>query len=62
MNDVTQTQLAAAIRQIVLVLGGFAVGKGWLEDDTVTAIATIAVILVPLVWGQLSTRKLAKGE
>ena len=60
MNDITQTQLAAAVRQIALAVGGYAVGKGWLEDDTVTAIVTIAVILVPFIWGQIKTRNLAK--
>lgn len=60
MNEVTQTQLAAAVRQIVLVAGGWAVGKGYLESDTVAAIATVAVIAVPLIWGQIKTRKLAQ--
>lgn len=60
MNDVTQVQLTAAIRQIALVAGGYAVGRGWLKDDTLTAITTIAVLLVPFVWGQIKTRNLAK--
>jgi len=60
MNDVTQTPLVAAVPQNALVAGGFAVGKGWLDNDTATAITTIAVILVPFVWGQMKTRTLAK--
>ncbi len=60
MNEVTQVQAVAAIRQIALVAGGFAVGRGWLAADTLTAITTIAVLIVPFVWGQIKTRSLAK--
>lgn len=60
MNDVAQVQLVAAIRQVALVAGGFAVGRGWLNDDTLTAITTLAVLIVPFIWGQMKTRKLAK--
>lgn len=60
MTDEMKAQLSAAARQIVLALGGFAAGRGWLEGDTVTALATVAAILVPLLYGQMATRKLAK--
>lgn len=60
MNDVAQVQLVAAIRQVALVAGGFAVGRGWLNDDTLTAITTLAVLIVPFIWGQMKTRNLAK--
>ncbi|WP_022684569.1 hypothetical protein [Sphingobium bisphenolivorans] len=60
MTEVTNAQLAAAARQIVLALGGYAMGRGWLQADTLTAIGTVAAVVVPLVWGQASTRKLAK--
>lgn len=62
MNDVTQTQLAAAVRQIVLIVGGYAIGKGWLDGDTVEMLGAVALVAVPLIWGQMRTRKLAKGE
>ncbi|WP_257540694.1 hypothetical protein [Sphingobium sp. CFD-1] len=60
MNDVNATQLAAAVRQIALAVGGYAIGRGWLEEDTLTAIITVAVIAVPFIWGQVRTRKLAQ--
>jgi hypothetical protein len=60
MNEVNSVQVAAAARQLALAIGGYAVGRGWLEDDTVTAIATVAVLIVPFIWGQLTTRKLVK--
>lgn len=60
MTDVTTIQIAAAIRQIALALGGYAIGRGWLEEDTLTAIITVLVIVVPLVWGQIRTKRLAE--
>ena len=60
MNEVTTTQIAAGIRQVVLIIGGYAIGKGWLEADAVETIAAVALVIVPLVWGQLRTRSLAK--
>lgn len=60
MNEVSTAQLAAAARQIVLALGGYAMGRGWLQADTLTALATVAAVVIPLIWGQASTRKLAK--
>ena len=49
----TPGALAAAVRQVLLVAGGWAVGKGYLDNDTVTALITIAVIVGPLVYGQI---------
>jgi hypothetical protein len=62
MNDVTKVQAVAAVRQVALLVGGWAVGRGYLDDDTLTMLVTIAVIVVPLIWGQSSTRKLAKSN
>ncbi|CCW20149.1 hypothetical protein EBBID32_45200 [Sphingobium indicum BiD32] len=60
MNDVTTTQIAAGVRQIVLIVGGYAIGKGWLAADTVEMLGAVALVVVPLVWGQISTRRLAQ--
>lgn len=61
MNDVTTTQIAAGVRQIVLVIGGYAVGKGWLDGDAVDMPAAVALIAVPLIWGQIRTRNMAQN-
>lgn len=45
-------QFTAALRQIMLVVGGWAVGKGFLATDTLAAIATVATILAPFLYGQ----------
>lgn len=55
-------QLAAGVRQILLVLGGIAIGKGWLAADTVDAISACALILLPLVYGQWRTRQAAQAR
>lgn len=60
MNEINSVQFSAAFRQIALAVGGYAVGRGWLEDDTVSALVTIAALIIPFVWGQVSTRKLVK--
>lgn len=62
MDDVTKVQLAAGARQLALVVGGWAIGRGYLEADTVTMLATSAAIIVPTWLGQRSTRKLAKSD
>jgi len=43
----------AAARQILLVIGGWAVGRGYLEDDTLSGIVTVVVIVGPLIYGQI---------
>jgi hypothetical protein len=48
-------QLFTAARQIVPVIGAFAVGKGWLSADTATMIGGVLAIVAPIVWGQLKT-------
>lgn len=52
----TLDQAAAAVRQILLAVGGWAVGRGYLEADTLAAIITVALIVGPLVYGQWRTR------
>lgn len=65
MTDPTNpvpAQLAAGVRQILLVIGGIAIGKGWLAADTVDAIVAVALILLPLVYGQWRTRQAAQAR
>lgn len=45
-------QFTAAIRQIMLALGGWAVGRGYLQGDTLIAIGTVATLLAPFLYGQ----------
>lgn len=45
--------LTSAVRQIALVGGGWAVGRGYLDSDTLSALVTIGVIVGPFIYGQI---------
>lgn len=46
-------QFAAALRQVMLAVGGWAIGRGYLQADTLAAIGTVAMLLGPFVYGQI---------
>jgi len=50
-------QFTAALRQIMLAIGGWAVGRGYLAGDTLVAIGTVTMLIGPFVYGQLRTWK-----
>ena len=64
MIEVEKTPFGTAIwslvRQIALILGGWAIGRGYLEHDTALALGSIGTILFPLVYGQVKGWKLHK--
>lgn len=60
MTAVTQEQVLSAARWIVSTVGGYAVGRGWIDSDQVTLIAGVAVALVPLAWSFWSHRASAQ--
>jgi hypothetical protein len=43
-------QIVSIIRQILLAVGGFVVGKGWVDNDTMIQIAGALSVLVGSVW------------
>lgn len=47
--------LAAALRQILLVVGGYLIGRGYIQADTWAAIGTVATVAAPFVYGQYIT-------
>ena len=49
-------QLQSAFRAVLLALGGWAVGKGWLTEELATALATVILLIWPLIWSQLKAR------
>lgn len=49
-------QLTSAFRAVLMALGGWAVGKGWLTEELATALATVILLVWPLVWSQLKAR------
>lgn len=52
-------QLWAAVRQIAPAVMAFALGKGWLDNDSAVLLGVVGGIVWPIVAGQLKTRKRA---
>jgi hypothetical protein len=57
MIEVDKSPMYAAwwslVRQIALVFGGWALGRGYLQHDTAAALGTIGAIAFPLIYGQI---------
>ncbi len=58
-NGPAGDQVAAGVRQILLVVGGFLVTKGTIDESTLQMIVGVAAVAVPLLWGQLKVRRRA---
>lgn len=43
-------QIASIVRQILLAVGGFIVGKGWVDNETMVAVAGAISVLAGSVW------------
>lgn len=43
-------QIASIVRQILLAVGGFVVGKGWVDNETMLAIAGALSVLIASIW------------
>jgi hypothetical protein len=48
-------ELYSAIRSVLLVLGGIAVGKGWLDSTALDTLVSAAMVLVA-AWGVYAKR------
>ncbi|MCW1985065.1 UNVERIFIED_ORG: hypothetical protein M2348_000776 [Sphingomonas sp. R1F5B] len=45
-------QLAVLVRQVLPPLVAFAVGRGWLANDSATLVTALAAIILPIADGQ----------
>lgn len=52
-ESVVPGAITSLARQIGLVIGGWLVGKGYLDNDTATMLGTLGLIVLPLVYGQV---------
>lgn len=43
-------QITSIIRQILLAVGGFVVGKGWVDNETMLQIAGALSVILGSVW------------
>ncbi len=46
-----QEQIGALLRTVFQFLGGVAVGRGWIDGDTATALSGLAVTIGLTLWG-----------
>jgi uncharacterized membrane protein len=53
-------QLWAGLRQIAPAVVTFALGKGWLDNDSAALLAVLGGVAWPIVAGQLKTRRRAQ--
>jgi uncharacterized membrane protein len=50
-------QLASTLRAFLIALGGYRVGKGWVDAGLVSAAVPLLLVGVPYVWNQLKIRR-----
>jgi hypothetical protein len=50
-------QIAGIVRAIVAAIGGYLVGKGIIDAETVAAVSGAAAVIAAAVWSVLSKRK-----
>ena len=50
-----QEQVLNALRTMLAFFAGLAVSHGWLTETTATQLVGASVVLVPLIWGMIST-------
>lgn len=43
-------QITSIIRQVLLAVGGFVVGKGWVDNDTMIQLAGALSVIVGSIW------------
>lgn len=59
MNDLSTSPLPAAtmalMRQSILILGGLAVGRGWVQPEDVEGVATLLIMLTAGGYGLYKT-------
>lgn len=55
--DPTLATLGVAIRYAITTLGGYLVGKGWIDGDLVQVVASIALALLPAVYAAWKARE-----
>lgn len=44
-------QIATLVRYLITALGAYAIGKGWLEQDTLNFVLALSATVVPMAYG-----------
>jgi hypothetical protein len=51
VRSINQEQIGGIIRQLILVLSGYAAGRKWIGEDTVQLLVSLAPIVAVVAWG-----------
>jgi len=52
-----QEQVLSSVRGFLAAVGGFALGRGWIDGDTLGLVTGSVVTLWPIIWGIASSTK-----
>ena len=52
----TGDQFAAGLRALLIAIGGYMAGKGWIDANIATAAVPVLLIVLPALWAQVSAR------
>ena len=44
-------QIGTLARYLIAAAGAFALGKGWIDDETLQALTALATVAAPMAWG-----------
>lgn len=50
-DSTTATQIATLARYVVTTLGGYALGKGWIEEDLLQMLVALVAVVAPSAYG-----------
>lgn len=53
MNEASKQAFFSALRTLAGALGGYFVGKGYMDEATAAALGVLAMIAAPLLWGMV---------
>lgn len=53
MNEASKQAFFSALRTLAGAVGGYFVGKGYMDEATAAALGVVVMIIAPLVWGML---------
>lgn len=50
-DNTLEGQIGTLARYLVAAAGAFALGKGWIDDETLQALTALATVAAPMAWG-----------
>jgi hypothetical protein len=56
--DPAGAQIASASRTLLIAIGAYAAGKGWVNSDLINAAIPLVIIIASGIWGQLAVLRI----